>query len=70
MMKSQGIQGPPSKFLHGNFKEIEEMRKDSINNAMDQLPHDIFPRILDLIYFLGRNYMGEIFSTGMDCNLN
>jgi len=50
MMKSQGIQGPPYKFLHGNFKEIEEMRKDSINDAMDQLSHDIFPRVLPHIF--------------------
>ncbi|KAH0643390.1 hypothetical protein KY289_034364 [Solanum tuberosum] len=50
MMKSQGMQGPPYKFLHGNFKEIEEMRKDSINDAMDQLSHDIFPRILPHIF--------------------
>ncbi|XP_055809866.1 cytochrome P450 CYP749A22-like [Solanum dulcamara] len=50
MMRSQGIQGPPYKFLHGNTKEIVEMKKDSINNAMDHLSHDIFPRILPHIF--------------------
>ncbi|CAN4122022.1 unnamed protein product [Withania somnifera] len=50
VMKSQGIQGPPYKFLHGNTKEIVEMRKDSISKAMDHLSHDIFPRILPHIF--------------------
>lgn len=50
MMRSQGVQGPSYKFLHGNFKEIVEMKKDAINKPMDHLSHDIFPRILPHIY--------------------
>ncbi|PHT33559.1 hypothetical protein CQW23_25359 [Capsicum baccatum] len=50
LMKSQGIQGPRYKFLHGNTKEIVEMRKDSISKAMDRSLHDIFPRILPHIF--------------------
>jgi len=49
-MKSQSIQGPPYKFLHGNFKEIVEIKKESINKAMDHLSHDIFPRVLPHIF--------------------
>ncbi|KAG5603607.1 hypothetical protein H5410_025099 [Solanum commersonii] len=57
-MKSQGIQGPPYKFLHGNFKEIEEMKKEySINDAMDHLSHDIFPRILPHIFSWKKLYV-------------
>ncbi|XP_006348652.2 cytochrome P450 CYP749A22-like [Solanum tuberosum] len=50
MMRSQGIQGPSYKFLHGNFKEIFEIKKESINKAMDHLSHDIFPRVLPHIF--------------------
>ncbi|XP_060215859.1 cytochrome P450 CYP749A22-like [Lycium barbarum] len=50
LMKSQGIQGPPYKFLHGNTIDIVEMRKASISKAMDHLSHDIVPRILPHIF--------------------
>lgn len=50
MMRYQGIQGPCYKFLYGNFKEIDEMKKESTNKAMDHLSHDIFPRILPHIF--------------------
>ena len=45
MMGSQGIGGPPYRFIHGNNKEIVKMRIESMSRPMD-LSHDIFPRIL------------------------
>lgn len=45
-MKSQGIKGPSYKILHGSTKEISNMRRNSMCRAMDDLSHNIFPRIL------------------------
>nr|XP_016460535.1 PREDICTED: cytochrome P450 CYP749A22-like isoform X1 [Nicotiana tabacum] len=60
LMRSQGIQGPTYKFLHGNTKEIVEMRKDSITKSMNHLSHDIFPRILPHV-FSWKNVYGANF---------
>ncbi|CAK9142457.1 unnamed protein product [Ilex paraguariensis] len=46
MMRSQGIKGPSYKFLHGNTKEITNMRRQSMGRPMDHLSHNLFPRIL------------------------
>ncbi|KAK4479838.1 hypothetical protein RD792_015380 [Penstemon davidsonii] len=43
-MESQGIKGPPYKFIHGSTKEIIKFNKEIRNTSMD-LSHDIFPRI-------------------------
>ncbi|XP_057485067.1 cytochrome P450 CYP749A22-like isoform X2 [Actinidia eriantha] len=43
--RSQGIGGPPYKFLCGNDKEILKMRIESMSRPMD-LSHNVFPRIL------------------------
>lgn len=50
MMKSQGIKGPPYNFLHGNTKEISNMRKESLAKPMDSLSHNMLPRILPHVY--------------------
>ncbi|KAI7748972.1 hypothetical protein M8C21_033889 [Ambrosia artemisiifolia] len=44
MMKSQGIEGLPYNFPHGNTQVIAAMRNQSMNHPMD-MSHDIFPRI-------------------------
>lgn len=49
-MKLQGITGPPYKFLHGNTKEISNMRRDSMGKPVDDLSHHIFPRILPHVH--------------------
>ncbi|KAL3830597.1 hypothetical protein ACJIZ3_019399 [Penstemon smallii] len=49
-MKSQGIKGPSYKFLHGNTKEIMNMRRSSMGKSMDDISHDIFPRILPHVH--------------------
>lgn len=43
-MRSQGIKGPPYKFIYGNTKEILNMKMKSMSSPMD-ISHDLFPRI-------------------------
>ncbi|KAK6116409.1 hypothetical protein DH2020_049871 [Rehmannia glutinosa] len=50
MMRSQGIKGPPHKFLHGNTKQIINMRRETMGKAMDDISHDIYPRILPHVH--------------------
>ncbi|KAL3501533.1 hypothetical protein ACH5RR_035982 [Cinchona calisaya] len=45
-MRLQGINGPSYKLLHGNTKEIIQMRRYATSRAMEDLSHNIFPRIL------------------------
>ncbi|KVI00886.1 hypothetical protein Ccrd_020854, partial [Cynara cardunculus var. scolymus] len=40
----QGIQGPPYSFIHGNTKEISNMKKKSMSLPIDT-SHYIFPRV-------------------------
>ncbi|CAL5382268.1 unnamed protein product [Camellia sinensis] len=60
-MKSQGIKGPSYKFLHGNTKEIFNMRKESISKPMNNLSHNILPRILphvsQWVNIYGKNFL-------------
>ncbi|XP_059655642.1 cytochrome P450 CYP749A22-like [Cornus florida] len=49
-LRSQGINGPPYRFLHGNTKEIFRMRKESNSKPMEISSHNIFPRILPEMY--------------------
>ncbi|KAG9135019.1 hypothetical protein Leryth_026160 [Lithospermum erythrorhizon] len=55
-MRNQGINGPSYEFLHGNTKEISEMRRNCTSQAMDDLSHDIFPRILPHIHSWRNSY--------------
>ncbi|KAG5532689.1 hypothetical protein RHGRI_027098 [Rhododendron griersonianum] len=43
-MSSQGIRGPPYRFIHGNTKEVLNMRTATMSRPMD-LSHNIFPRL-------------------------
>ncbi|KAK4841627.1 hypothetical protein QYF36_007728 [Acer negundo] len=60
MMSSQGIRGPPYRFVHGNTKEIINMRKGVMSSPME-LSHHIFPRIQPHIYswmkLYGKNFI-------------
>ncbi|XP_027152521.1 cytochrome P450 CYP749A22-like [Coffea eugenioides] len=49
-MRSQGIKGPSYELLHGNTKEIINMRRYATSRAMEDMSHDIFPRILPDVY--------------------
>ncbi|KAB1670382.1 hypothetical protein ES319_1Z171900v1 [Gossypium barbadense] len=60
MLNSQGIRGPPYRFIHGNNKEVAKMRQEALSKPM-ALRHDIFPRVqphIDTwINKYGRNYL-------------
>ncbi|KAG8499827.1 hypothetical protein CXB51_006549 [Gossypium anomalum] len=60
MLNSQGIKGPPYRFIHGNNKEIAKMRQEASSKPM-ALTHDIFPKVQPHIYSwinkYGRNYL-------------
>ncbi|TYH26940.1 hypothetical protein ES288_A02G029200v1 [Gossypium darwinii] len=49
MMNSQGIKGPPYRFIHGNNKEATKMRKEALSKAVG-LTDDLFPRLQPHIY--------------------
>ncbi|KAG5521341.1 hypothetical protein RHGRI_033784 [Rhododendron griersonianum] len=61
VMRLQGIKGPAYRLLHGNTKEIIQMREESISNAMDFSSHDVFQRIMPHIHawkkLYGKNYL-------------
>ncbi|KAI8527486.1 hypothetical protein RHMOL_Rhmol12G0079000 [Rhododendron molle] len=60
-MASQGVKGPAYRFLHGNTKEIIQMREESISSSMDFSSHDVFQRIMPHIHawkqLYGKNYL-------------
>ncbi|MCL7024824.1 hypothetical protein MKW94_009191 [Papaver nudicaule] len=45
ILSSQGIKGPPYKFLHGNTKEIYQTLHGTRSKPMKDLSHEIFPYI-------------------------
>ncbi|KAG9152867.1 hypothetical protein Leryth_012490 [Lithospermum erythrorhizon] len=55
-MRSQEINGPVYNFLHGNTKEIINMRRESTSQDMEDLSHDILPRILPHIHSWRNSY--------------
>ncbi|CAN1838739.1 Cytochrome P450 CYP749A22 [Linum perenne] len=54
-MSSQGIKGPPYRFLHGNTTEINDMRSEAVKNPME-LSHQMFPRIMPHVYLWTKVY--------------
>ncbi|XWS23055.1 hypothetical protein CRYUN_Cryun29cG0088800 [Craigia yunnanensis] len=60
LMRSQGMKGPPYKFLHGSTKEIINMGKEVMISPME-LSHHVFPRIQPHIYswmsLYGKNFL-------------
>ncbi|KAL8196354.1 hypothetical protein R6Q57_024649 [Mikania cordata] len=44
-MASQGIKGPPYRFIHGNTKEIAAMKDQANTRTFTDISHDIYPRI-------------------------
>ncbi|KAK8508035.1 hypothetical protein V6N12_025143 [Hibiscus sabdariffa] len=57
---SQGIKGPSYKFIHGNNKEILEMRTEALSKPLG-LADDIVPRVLPHVHTwknkYGKNYL-------------
>ncbi|KAB2039781.1 hypothetical protein ES319_D02G034600v1 [Gossypium barbadense] len=60
ILNSQGIKGPPYKFIYGNNDEATQMTKEALSKPM-ALTHDIFPRVQPHIYSCinryGRNFL-------------
>ncbi|KAK9003512.1 hypothetical protein V6N11_061071 [Hibiscus sabdariffa] len=60
ILNSQGIKGPPYRFIHGNNKEVDKMRKEALTKTLG-LTDEIFPKVQPHIYTwinrYGRNYL-------------
>ncbi|KAK8987963.1 hypothetical protein V6N11_065567 [Hibiscus sabdariffa] len=60
MLNSQGIRGPPYRFIHGNNREVAEIRQEASSKPLG-LTHDIFPRVQPHMYTwinkYGKNYL-------------
>ncbi|TXG75139.1 hypothetical protein ES332_1Z012300v1 [Gossypium tomentosum] len=60
MMNSQGIKGPPYRFIHGNSKEVARMEQEALSKRV-ALTDDIFPKVLPHFYACinryGRNFV-------------
>ncbi|KAI3700074.1 hypothetical protein L2E82_44689 [Cichorium intybus] len=59
VMRSQGISGPPYRFVHGNTKEIANI-KEQAKTTFTDISHDIYPRIQPHFVIWFRLY-GKIF---------
>ncbi|XP_030552325.1 cytochrome P450 CYP749A22-like [Rhodamnia argentea] len=61
MMARQGIKGPPYRFIHGSTKETMKMITEARSTPMDNLSHDILPKVQPHIHAwintYGRNYL-------------
>ncbi|KAI6686322.1 hypothetical protein NL676_032235 [Syzygium grande] len=61
LMARQGIKGPPYRFVHGSTKETIKMRSEARSTPMDDLSHDILPKVQPHIHTwintYGRNYL-------------
>ncbi|KAK5841087.1 hypothetical protein PVK06_009995 [Gossypium arboreum] len=60
MMNSQGIKGPPYKFIYGNNKQVTKMRMEASSKCL-ALTDDIFPKVQPHFYTwinrYGKNYL-------------
>ncbi|XVE81360.1 hypothetical protein DITRI_Ditri15bG0057200 [Diplodiscus trichospermus] len=60
LLRSQGVDGPPYRFIHGNNKEVNKLIKEASSKPM-ALTHDIVPRVMPHVYSwinrYGKNYL-------------
>ncbi|KAK8571696.1 hypothetical protein V6N12_027771 [Hibiscus sabdariffa] len=60
MLNSQGISGPPYRFIHGNNKQVTKMRMEAMSKPMG-LSHDVFPKVQPHLYAwinkYGKNFL-------------
>ncbi|KAK8486983.1 hypothetical protein V6N11_061056 [Hibiscus sabdariffa] len=60
LLNSQGIKGPPYRFIHGNNKEVDKMKREALGKPMG-LAHDIFPKVQPHLHSwinrYGKNYL-------------
>ncbi|XVF38007.1 hypothetical protein REPUB_Repub20aG0060600 [Reevesia pubescens] len=61
ILRSQGVKGPPYRFIHGNNKEVNRFKKEALSKSMMALTHDIFPKVMPHVYswinIYGKNYL-------------
>ncbi|XP_050237849.1 cytochrome P450 CYP749A22-like [Mercurialis annua] len=61
MLRSQGIDGPSYKFIHGNSIEIADMERNASSNPTELSHHLLFPTVLPHIYswtkLYGKNFL-------------
>ncbi|KAL6190187.1 hypothetical protein ACLB2K_036585 [Fragaria x ananassa] len=55
LMALQGIRGPSYRFVHGNTREINNMRKEAMSTPKS-LSHNIFPEVHPHIHSWTKNY--------------
>ncbi|XVE81357.1 hypothetical protein DITRI_Ditri15bG0057100 [Diplodiscus trichospermus] len=60
ILRSQGVDRPPYRFIHGNNKEVTKLIKEASSKPM-ALTHDIVPRVMPHVYSwinrYGKNYL-------------
>ncbi|KAK9003517.1 hypothetical protein V6N11_061076 [Hibiscus sabdariffa] len=60
MLNSQGIKGPPYRFIHGNRKEVAKMRQEALSKHLG-LTDNMFPYVQPHMYSwinkYGKNYV-------------
>ncbi|XVE81367.1 hypothetical protein DITRI_Ditri15bG0057800 [Diplodiscus trichospermus] len=59
ILRSQGVKGPPYRFIHGNNKEVTKLIKEPLSKPM-AFTHDIFPRAMPHVYSWINRYEPEI----------
>ncbi|KAK9003511.1 hypothetical protein V6N11_061070 [Hibiscus sabdariffa] len=59
ILNSQGIKGPPYRFIHGNSKEAFKMKREALSKPMG-LTHDIFPKVQPHVYSWTNRYEPEL----------
>ncbi|KAK9934966.1 hypothetical protein M0R45_022086 [Rubus argutus] len=67
-MGRQGIKGPSYRLVHGNTKQILDMKNEAIRRSKS-LSHDLFPLVLPHYNSWVKMY-GKIFFNGMVLNLS
>ncbi|XP_061990510.1 cytochrome P450 CYP749A22-like [Rosa rugosa] len=56
LMALQGIKGPSYRFIHGNTKEISEMKREAMSRRLTNFSHDIFSRVQPHIHSWNKTY--------------
>ncbi|PRQ40569.1 putative cytochrome P450 [Rosa chinensis] len=56
LMALQGIKGPSYRSIHGNTKEISEMKREAMSRRLTNFSHDIFSRVQPHIHSWNKTY--------------
>ncbi|GMJ01816.1 cytochrome P450, family 72, subfamily A, polypeptide 14 [Hibiscus trionum] len=69
MLNSQGIKGPPYRFIHGNNKEIIRMKREASSKPL-ALTDDVFPRLQPHVQYWIKKYgKNHLFWSGVRAKL-